>query len=85
MTVPDRVSEDVPVIDLHQGMVWPCFVDVHTHLDKGHIWERSPNRDGTFDTALSTVLRDSTEYWREEDVYQRMEFGGPTKRLSAAS
>lgn len=69
------VSEDVPVIDLHQGMVWPCFVDVHTHLDKGHIWERSPNRDATFDTALSTVLRDSTEYWREEDVYQRMEFG----------
>jgi cytosine deaminase len=24
-------------------MVFPAFVDMHTHLDKGHIWPRSPN------------------------------------------
>ncbi len=29
-------------------MVLPCFVDAHTHLDKGHIGPRSPNPDGTF-------------------------------------
>ncbi|MGO8388937.1 cytosine deaminase, partial [Rhizobium johnstonii] len=21
--------------DLRDGMVWPCFADIHTHLDKG--------------------------------------------------
>ena len=28
--------------DLREGMVWPCFADIHTHLDKGHIWPRKP-------------------------------------------
>ena len=28
-------------------MVLPCFVDCHTHIDKGHIWPRTPNPDGT--------------------------------------
>jgi cytosine deaminase len=28
---------------------FPRFVDMHTHLDKGHIWPRTPNPDGTFD------------------------------------
>jgi hypothetical protein len=30
--------------DRHEGRDGlPCFVDMHTHLDKGHIWPRSPN------------------------------------------
>lgn len=64
-----------PAIDLRKGIVFPCFVDVHTHLDKGHIWERSPNKEGTFDNALKTSLEDAQQYWQAEDVYQRMEFG----------
>src|SRR3712207_8933819 len=36
-----------PSIDLQGGMVWACFVDLHTHLDKGHIWNRAANPDGT--------------------------------------
>src|SRR5688572_24934392 len=35
-------------IELDGGQVWPCFVDMHTHLDKGHIWPRAENPDGTF-------------------------------------
>jgi cytosine deaminase len=61
--------------DLRGGQVWPCFVDMHTHLDKGHIWERSPNPDGTFASALETVKTDSQKYWQAEDVYRRMDFG----------
>ena len=38
----------IPSVDLQSGLIWPCFVDIHTHLDKGHIWPRSPNPDGTF-------------------------------------
>ena len=64
-----------PSIDVQGGMIWACFVDLHTHLDKGHIWNRAPNRDGTFDSALTTVKVDSEKNWNAEDVYRRMEFG----------
>jgi cytosine deaminase len=68
-------SQTVPSIDLAGGIVWPCVVDMHTHLDKGHIWPRSPNGDGTFASALKAVQKDARKYWREEDVYRRLEFG----------
>lgn len=64
-----------PTIDLKQRIVFPCFVDLHTHLDKGHIWERSPNPDATFDKALEVSKADAKQYWTTEDVYRRMEFG----------
>ncbi|HBB31385.1 MAG TPA: cytosine deaminase [Cyanobacteria bacterium UBA8803] len=66
---------DTAAVNLRGGQVWPCFVDMHTHLDKGHIWERSPNPDGTFTSALETVKRDSQQYWQAADVYRRLEFG----------
>ena len=68
-------SSDIEAIDWRKGQVWPCFVDMHTHLDKGHIWERSSNPDGTFDSALEAAMADSQKYWQAEDVYRRMEFG----------
>ncbi len=66
---------DIPAVDLCSGLVWPCFVDMHTHLDKGHIWSRSPNPDGTFGKALETVREASFDPWQAEDVYRRMAFG----------
>lgn len=66
---------DVRTVDARSGLVWPCLVDMHTHLDKGHIWSRSANPDGTFDEALKTVREDSSQRWQAEDVYRRMEFG----------
>ncbi len=68
-------SGDIQAIDWRKGQVWPCFVDMHTHLDKGHIWERSPNPDGTFDSAIETAKTDRQKNWQAEDVYRRMEFG----------
>ena len=65
----------VPSFDLRSGLIWPCFVDIHTHLDKGHIWPRSPNPDGTFSSALLAAENDSNWRWTSEDVYRRMEFG----------
>ncbi|MGB3789770.1 MAG: cytosine deaminase [Phormidesmis sp.] len=69
------VDMDIPAIDLKSGLIWPCFVDMHTHLDKGHIWPRSPNPDGTFDQALETAGQDRVQRWTAEDVYRRAEFG----------
>ena len=61
-------------IDLRGAMLFPCFTDMHTHLDKGHIWPRAPNPDGTFMGALTTVGADRTANWTAEDVAARMEF-----------
>ncbi len=72
-TIPPE--DNIPVIDLKKKIVFPCFVDMHTHLDKGHSWQRCPNYDGTFDNALKMALEDSRREWRLEDVYRRMEFG----------
>ncbi|MEO1692535.1 MAG: cytosine deaminase [Cyanobacteria bacterium J06631_6] len=71
----DNVPKNIPNLDLDRQIVLPRLIDAHTHLDKGHIWERSPNTEGTFDMALSKAIADSEKYWQSSDVYRRMEFG----------
>jgi cytosine deaminase len=61
-------------IDMKGAMVLPAFVDMHTHLDKGHIWARCPNPDGTFMGALTAVRGDAAARWTADDVRARMEF-----------
>jgi cytosine deaminase len=61
-------------VDMKGAMVLPCFVDMHTHLDKGHIWPRAPNPDGTFMGALTAVGADSRTRWNAADVRARKEF-----------
>ena len=62
------------VLDLDGGMVWPGFVDIHTHLDKGHIWPRTQNHDGTHLGAVQAVMADRQTNWSEDDVAARMDF-----------
>lgn len=65
---------DAPAVDLAGAIVLPCFVDAHTHLDKGHIWPRRPNPDGTFASALASVGQDREANWSAADVQARMGF-----------
>jgi cytosine deaminase len=62
------------VHDMDGGLVLPAFVDMHTHIDKGHIWPRRPNPDGTWIGALLTVDTDREDRWATADVERRMEF-----------
>ncbi len=62
-------------IDQAGGQVWPGLVDAHTHLDKGHIWPRAENPDGTFGAALDAVERDRREHWSAGDLKARFDFG----------
>nr|MDA3889108.1 cytosine deaminase [Allgaiera sp.] len=64
----------LPEVDMQGAMVFPAFTDMHTHLDKGHIWPRSPNPDGTFMGALTTVGADRAAHWSAEDLRARMDF-----------
>jgi len=61
-------------IDCGGKIVLPRFIDVHTHLDKGHIHARAANPDGTFFGALTTVAADREKNWQAEDVRARMDF-----------
>jgi cytosine deaminase len=62
------------VVAMRGAMVFPAFIDMHTHLDKGHIWPRSPNPDGSFAGALGAVGGDSKARWTAADVRARMDF-----------
>ncbi|TPK79562.1 cytosine deaminase [Mesorhizobium sp. B2-4-18] len=71
-----QAASKVPAgaIDLAGRIVLPCFVDCHTHIDKGHIWPRKPNPDGTFTGALNATGADRVARWSAEDVARRMDF-----------
>lgn len=63
-----------PAADLAGAIVFPGFVDMHTHIDKGHIWPRAPNPDGTHGAALAAVKADREANWNAEDVAARAGF-----------
>ncbi|HEV2559088.1 MAG TPA: cytosine deaminase [Microvirga sp.] len=65
---------DLPALDCDGGIALPRLVDIHTHLDKGHIWPRRPNPDGTFMGALASAGADREANWSAEDLRARMDF-----------
>src|SRR3954447_2604342 len=67
-------TSGIDAIDLAGGIVFPAFVDMHTHLDKGQIWPRRPNPDGTFFGALNAVSLDRDMHWSARDVAARLDF-----------
>ncbi|TIL72060.1 MAG: cytosine deaminase, partial [Mesorhizobium sp.] len=58
ITARGRSNTPAGAVDLGGRIVMPCFVDCHTHIDKGHIWPRKPNPDGTFMGALNATGAD---------------------------
>ncbi|MEL6783713.1 MAG: cytosine deaminase [Pseudomonadota bacterium] len=81
VTVRDGAFSNTPFaadsdhhIAMSGALLLPAFTDMHTHLDKGHIWPRSPNPDGTFMGALETVGADRQQHWSAEDVRTRIDF-----------
>ncbi|MBL8837326.1 MAG: cytosine deaminase [Alphaproteobacteria bacterium] len=68
-------ARQAPGVDLRGAMVFPTFADLHTHLDKGHIWPRAQNPDGSFAGAIGAVRADRGANWHREDILRRFEFG----------
>ncbi len=67
-------TDDLPRVDLDQGIVLPRLVDMHTHIDKGQIWQRAQNPDGTHMGARMAVMADREAHWSRDDVRKRMDF-----------
>jgi cytosine deaminase len=70
---PSR-RDNIERVDLGGRQVWPTLIDIHTHLDKGHTVERSPNVDGTFHNARLAAAADRPN-WTAPDLRRRMAFG----------
>jgi len=71
---PTAGNDGLPRFDLEAGIVLPRLVDVHTHIDKGQIWQRAQNPDGTHMGARMAVMADRERNWSREDVAKRMDF-----------
>lgn len=65
---------EAPTLDMEGRQVWPAMVDMHTHLDKGHIWPRATNPDGSHPAAARAVAADRVANWTEADVAARFDF-----------
>src|SRR3984885_12367770 len=65
---------DMAEVAMSGRIVLPLFVDVHTHLDKGHIWRRKRNPIGDFASALAANIEDRAANWSAADVAARIEF-----------
>ncbi|HEY6734089.1 MAG TPA: hypothetical protein VI256_09870, partial [Roseiarcus sp.] len=74
--VPTGVDDfgEAPELAMSGRIVLPLFVDVHTHLDKGHIWRRKRNPIGDFSSAIAATVEDRSAKWSAADVAARMEF-----------
>jgi cytosine/creatinine deaminase len=71
---PNPTHQDgIERVDLGGRQVWPTLIDIHTHLDKGHTVERSPNVDGTFNNARLAAAADHPN-WTVPDLRRRMDF-----------
>jgi cytosine deaminase len=73
-TAPGQRADGIACIDISGRQVWPTLIDIHTHLDKGHTVERSPNPDGAFHHARLAAMADRAN-WTAADLRRRMDFG----------
>ncbi|KAI8113765.1 hypothetical protein M9435_003757 [Picochlorum sp. BPE23] len=71
--MPRWKQRRVDIIDLKGKFLLPTFVDLHTHIDKGHTAERSRNPTGNLSGADRSTAADAA-FWDAEDVECRMEF-----------
>jgi cytosine deaminase len=62
------------VTDLGGVLVFPGLLEVHTHLDKCHTWDRAPGVHSDFWESNAILGADSVN-WTEDDVYRRADFG----------
>jgi cytosine deaminase len=73
-TASDAGEAGARVTDLGGVLVFPGLLEVHTHLDKCHTWDRAPGVHSDFWESRNVLAADSVR-WNEEDVYRRADFG----------
>ncbi|HTZ01457.1 MAG TPA: hypothetical protein VMC05_03910, partial [Xanthobacteraceae bacterium] len=62
LALPGGRQTDAARVDIGGRQVWSTLIDIHTHLDKGHTVDRSPNSDGTFNNARLAAAADRVNW-----------------------
>lgn len=70
---PPVGESSAAVTDLGGVLVFPGLLEVHTHLDKCHTWDRAPGVHSDFWESIEILARDSVR-WTADDVYRRGDF-----------
>lgn len=70
-----QAESSAQTVDLNARHVWPLLIDVHAHLDKGHMVNRAPDSGGTHAGARAATTADRLAHWSFDDLVTRMEFG----------
>lgn len=65
--------DGLPVLDLADGIVTSCWVDLHTHLDKSHTATRIGRSHHTLRDAVAASGEDR-DRWTADDIRRRMDF-----------
>ncbi|WP_137920943.1 amidohydrolase family protein [Hydrogenophaga sp. 2FB] len=65
--------DGLPVVDLADGIVTSCWVDLHTHLDKSHTATRIGRSHHTLRDAVAASGEDR-DRWTADDIRRRMDF-----------
>ncbi len=60
-------------IDAMGGLLLPAFVDIHTHLDKGHIAPRTGAPEGDLYAAIAVAAQDR-DLWTVDELALRMDY-----------
>jgi cytosine deaminase len=63
----------VRTTNLGGSLVFPGLLEVHTHLDKCHTWDRAPGVHSDFWESMGILSADSVR-WTEDDVHRRADF-----------
>lgn len=74
--IGSRLAAIAPGSDggLGGAMLWPGAIDAHTHIDKGQVYGRSPNKDGTFAGAQQAAAADRQHFPGLDDLRLRADF-----------
>src|SRR5262245_12795884 len=66
VTPAGNTGGDLPFVDLEGRQVWARLVEIHAHLDKGQIYQRTPAA-GTLAGAAAATLADRKR-WNHQDI-----------------
>jgi cytosine/creatinine deaminase len=60
-------------INARGGLLLPCFVDIHTHLDKGLLHARTGSPEGDLFASIEAAAHDRAR-WSPDELALRMDF-----------
>jgi cytosine deaminase len=66
-------QQNEEIVEARGGLLLPCFVDIHTHLDKGLLFPRTGSPEGDLFASIEAAAQDRAR-WSPDELALRMDF-----------